>query len=739
MTAPTRRRAAAGRSSSRLLPARLLPARLAAGLMLAGMVAVAPPPVAAQSAGADPALTLKRVLLSTGGVGYFEYEAEVEGDVALPLDVRLDQVNDVLKSIVVYDDTGAIGQISLPGRQPLRQLFRELPFGPEHLTSPVTLLNALRGAEVAVTGAAGAHGRLLSVTAERQQVGDRGDPVSRHRLALHTEAGLQQVILEDVAALQFRDPKLQAQVAGALAAVAANAAQDRRRLIVSLSGTGRRTVRVAYVAETPLWKTTYRLTLPRDSKEDSPAWLQGWAVVENMTGEAWHDVDLTLVSGNPVTLRQALYESYYVDRPDVPVEVMGRVLPGVDTGYQRVSPSARTRHRRRSNAVRQGSAHAPPEQDQVTVMQTLPDADTSSYMDGKYVRGERTTERVELLPSPTVALATVKAAASTEATTQVIFRMPAPVSVASGHSLMVPITNRRVPAERIALYQPRTHATHPLAAVRLTNDGASGLPPGVLTLYEQGASEQGAGGTSFVGDARLAALPAGEERIISFALDQKTRIDRASRSAREVVAGRIVRGVLEITRKARQETIYTIKAPAREARTLVVEQSRPGDGWTLVEPAEARLTDTAWRLRWAIDAGAARTVRVVLQRPVSEQVRLLRTDPRRIGVYLSMQQLPRTVRDALARVVELSRTAEEAEVRQQALAKQATAVAAAQDRVRQNLQAVPRDGDLYRRYLKKLGEQEDSLERIAADRAAARGAADTARKALADYVEGLTL
>ena len=51
--------------------------------------------VLASPAGAQE-LELKRGVLSAGGVGYFEYEAQVEGDATLPLSVRLDQVDDVL-------------------------------------------------------------------------------------------------------------------------------------------------------------------------------------------------------------------------------------------------------------------------------------------------------------------------------------------------------------------------------------------------------------------------------------------------------------------------------------------------------------------------------------------------------------------------------------------------------------------------------------------------------------------
>ena len=64
-------------------------------------------------------LVLKRVMLSSAGLGYFQYEAAVENDATLKLTVPLDQVDDVLKSLVVYDDKGGVGGLSLPGKEPL--------------------------------------------------------------------------------------------------------------------------------------------------------------------------------------------------------------------------------------------------------------------------------------------------------------------------------------------------------------------------------------------------------------------------------------------------------------------------------------------------------------------------------------------------------------------------------------------------------------------------------------------
>jgi hypothetical protein len=131
---------------------------LSRSLVAAALFTAVALPAAAQE------LSLKRVMLSSGGIGYFEHEAEIDGNAELKLNVRFDQVDDVLKSLVVYDDKGGIGSVVLPGREPLAQAFRDLPFDAGAFGSPVALLNALQGAEVTVGGAQTLTGRVLSVS-----------------------------------------------------------------------------------------------------------------------------------------------------------------------------------------------------------------------------------------------------------------------------------------------------------------------------------------------------------------------------------------------------------------------------------------------------------------------------------------------------------------------------------------------------------------------------------------------
>ena len=222
-------------------------------------------------------LSLQRVMLSSGGVGYFEYEATVDGNATLNLDVPIDQVDDILKSLVVYDESGTAGEITLPGREPLTQSFVDLPFDRTALESAPALLNALQGAELRVTGPKPMSGRLLRVVEETSRGAD-GLSIPRDRVTLLTDAGIEQFILQDADSVAFVDPELQKKVSTALSRLTSYRSDGRRQLTLESRGAGKRTIRIGYVVGVPLWKASYRLSLPADPLADR-ARLQGWAIL----------------------------------------------------------------------------------------------------------------------------------------------------------------------------------------------------------------------------------------------------------------------------------------------------------------------------------------------------------------------------------------------------------------------------------------------------------------------------
>lgn len=644
--------------------------------LLAATIAVL---AAARPAAAGEALALTRVLLSSAGVGYFEYEAKVQGDADLPLAVSLDQVDDVLKSIVVYDDRGSVGQVTIPGKEPLDRAFRDLPFDADALGSEPELLNALRGAGVRVTTASDTiEGRVLSVTTETVQLPGSGGTTKRHRLAVAGGGTLTSVLLEDVLRLTFVDPTLQRQLDAALAALLEQKDRDRRTLSIHSAGTGERTVRVGYVVAVPLWKSTYRLMLSTDPAVKR-AELQGWAVVENQSGADWEGVDLTLVSGNPVTFKQALYESYYVRRPEIPVEVIGRVLPRLDVAAESIAEMA-------------------------------PSCSGSSRGDGTV-------------------------ASSVELMDQIVLHLVEPVSISDGEDALIPVLDRAVPAARLSLYQPEVDARHPLSSVELTNDGDTSLPPGVMTTYERSAD----GRITYAGDARLPTVPRSEKRIASFGVDLNLTVDRTQRSDQLVTLATIDSGVLHVTRTERRQTHYTITGSAEEARLVVLEQPRVAGFDLSVSPAEAAVgvSGDRYRIRLVVPAGSQVPVEVSLDHPVLQSVGVADLGAADLGAYASSATLPAPLREAMAQVARLRQAVDERAAALQELEGALGRVTAEQARLRENLKAVPAEGELAQRYLRLLGEDEDRIAAIGVRMEGARAEVRAAREALAGFIRGL--
>ncbi len=327
------------------------------------------------------------------------------------------------------------------------------------------------------------------------------------------------------------------------------------------------------------------------------------------------------------------------------------------------------------------------------------------------------------------------AAESKEAATQVTFHMPFTVTVLNGQSLAVPIVDKQVPGELVSLYQPETHARHPLAALKLTNDTDSGLPPGVLTLYERLDNE-----TDYVGDAQLATLPVGEARMLAFALDQKVLIDREDKAETRISKATLANGIFKASIVDERTTIYTIKGATKEDRRVVIEHPRSA-GWELTTPDSkgVEMTDTAFRIPFDVKAGATIKQTVTTQWPRDEELRLVDLDLDLILAYASNDGLTPAQQRAFARMGEMKRDTETLDRQIQTESNARDRVFEEQERIRENIKAVPDGSDIQRRYLRSMDELENQAEahKRAIDRLEQQRVNE--RQRLADYVAGLQL
>ena len=660
-------------------------------LLLAVLLIAATPAFAAD-------LTLKRVMLSSAGVGYFEYEAEVDGSATLSLDVPLDQVDDVLTSLVVFDSAGGVGTVELPGRDNARAEFGNLPFGPAALNSPIDYLNSLQGVEISVQGPRPMTGRIMH--ADRVTETLPGPPpatVQRTRVTLMGVAGLQQFVLEDAESIQVTDPALRARIGSALESLRREASLSMRHITLHSDGTGHRTVRVGYVAVAPLWKASYRLVLP--AKDGDPARLQGWAVLENQSGADWNGIALTLQYGNPVTFHQAIYRAYYVQRPEVPVEILGRILPDVDI---------RARAAELAKSAPAGAAAFAP---------TAP-------LPAPMMAQARTIQMAQ--PSEQVQAA--------EGVEETVFQLPTPVVLAAGHTANVPIIDKTIPADRVDL--ATGNDTHPLSAIRITNNTGASLPAGVLTLYDPTSA------ASFAGDARLGGLPVGESRLLSFAQDLRTTVERESSGETTLASLTASQGVLHITMRQREVLHVTLTAPANEARRVLVEIPKDGDRTLTIEGgpiAGTEETATAWRVPVSLKPGEVRKLTAYIDRLEREDTTLLTNDAAVVISLLNQQTLTPAARAALQHLAALRQDEATKRAALEQLKTQQAAIEQDEDRIRKNLEVVPASDALHARLTRALDADETKLDQIRTAIDQATAAVDKAHQALADAASSLRL
>lgn len=642
------------------------------------MMLVSPMNVSAASA---PGPELKRVVISSAGMGLFEYAATINGAGEISLSLPLSQIDDILKSLVIDDPSGKIQDVWLPGQNPLEDYFREKPFQPAALTNPETLLQTLQGAEISVDSPRRIKGRIMSIVQQNDMDPQTRLQITRYRMAIMTDDGLQQIMLDDAGQISFNDPVLKAQLDDALKILFDNKARDRRTLHIRFGDGGKRTIHFAYNVSVPLWKTSWRLTASTADKAD----LQGWAILENMSGIDWQNVDLSLISGNPVALRQALYQSYYVTRPDVPVNIIGQKQPRTDQGAVAAPAWSNNAVGRRmalksADGIANESLEAP-----AAAMAGAADA---------------------MMAAPGIVQDVPETA---ESTSQILFHFDHPVSIAQGQSLIIPVVQRSITANQLAIYQPDHNSNHPYAAIRLVNDSAQSLPPGIVTWYDR----PGTGGMVFGGDAMLTNVPAGAERFLNFAIDQKITIDRQTSDQQMVVDARFVDGLLDISTANIQNTTYTIVNQDQQDRVVVLEQPRM-NGWDVVQPDAKDITVAPdfWRFKVHVPAGHTINYNVALRQQVSERLDLVEIDPAQLNFYASAASLPEKTRAMFVKLATMKVKIVDLNAQAESLNQHISEITSEQERLRQLLVSVQNNSDLYKRYASSLDKEEDRLQKL---------------------------
>ena len=215
-------------------------------------------PDAAIAADAREDLPIRRVVLFTSGVAFFEHRGSIDGDLDVGFTFHNSQVNDLLKSMVVQDlGGGRVTAVTYDSPEPTETTLRSFRVDLADNPSIADLLQQVRGHEIQLIASKEIDGTVVGTETRPELIGDELTDVTA--IILSTEHGLLSVPLYRVQAVRLLDPQLDRDLHEALQVLSSTRRQDKKSVQLHFRGSGNRDVSVGYVQEFPLWKTSYRL------------------------------------------------------------------------------------------------------------------------------------------------------------------------------------------------------------------------------------------------------------------------------------------------------------------------------------------------------------------------------------------------------------------------------------------------------------------------------------------------
>lgn len=550
-------------------------------------------------------LPLRTVRLYETGVAYFERTGAVSsspGGGRMTLPVPAGHLDDALKTLVVLGGPGAGARPLVHGLEfgssmskGMARALAGLPAAADEPISTRDLLASLKGAPVYVQvqgQGAGYTGRIVEVldaegeppvsSETRQQAlnmnrpagepgagqaqaqgQDKGKDGARPRqrpdlvvVLLSDRSELRRFRASEIAALRPLDGGSASRLASALDALSVRGAQTRRdlRLLTTASGP----VTIGYIAEAPVWRTTYRLVLAQQEGTAAAAGsqkggtLQGWALIHNDADEDWRGVRVQLVNGKPDSFLYPLaaprYERRELQHPENELSTVPQLL---DTTVDAIWGD-NTGGLSASSAGVGGSGYGSIGLGRIgTVGHGAGGGGTAS---GSGVSGSSVLQVGDL--------ASIAPAAGVEAGALFTYTLAAPLDLRAHGSALVPFVQEAVEVEALTLFAGPGNGQAGRSGARLVNSTRQTLPQGPIALFAEGG---------FAGEALLDRLKPGERRFLQFGTDLDVDLSVARSKSREEVkrltfaGGRVVEHFLRHT-----DTAYEIENRSAQGRRVYV-------------------------------------------------------------------------------------------------------------------------------------------------------------------------
>jgi hypothetical protein len=677
-------------------------------------------------------LPIAQVVLFSSGVGYFQREGSVEGSQRIDLTFPTTDINDLIKSMTLRDmDGGQVTAVSYDSNVPVERTLQSFAVNLTGNPNFRSILNQARGEKVEVvlqqanaTQPGTLTGSIVGVEKKKTAIGK--DVVEVECLTLWCSDGIRSLKLGDVQRIRFLNAMMESEFRKALETLAQGHDTQKKAVSIQFVGQGKRNVKVGYVIENPIWKTSYRLVLPplkKEEKEDRKAeakkpFLQGWAVVENTTDEDWSGVRMALISGRPISFQMNLYDALFIKRPVVEPELFASLRPVTYSGAI---------EGRRPEKLEQRLKQQRDEEDE----KKPESAERVRYKDKAIDQGKIAKEK-KMLDDDMDLKQGVQSSASAEKLGDYFqYAIDHSVTLPRQKSALLPIVTRDVEGQRVSIYNESTHAKFPLLGLIFKNTTGMHLTQGPITVYE---------GATYAGDARILDLQKDERRLLSYAIDLGTEVQAVPHSDNgKITSVKVVKGIIHTKTKIKESKTYTIANRNDSERVVLLEHANRTDFKLTSEDKPWETARDFHRFKVTVPSGKTTKYTVSEEQDFGSSVQITNSDDQSIRILINQKVTSDEVKKALEQAMALRNklASTQREIQQQE--RQLNVITTDQDRLRKNIKEMPPEAAAYKRYLKKFDDQETEIERLQKLIKELQDSEHAQRKELENYLANLSV
>ncbi|MFW9824904.1 MAG: hypothetical protein ACFFE4_18325 [Candidatus Thorarchaeota archaeon] len=650
-------------------------------------------------------LKVKKVIIFKHGVSYYILEGIITGSDKFELEFKIDEMNDVLKSLFVLDtsEKGYISSISYDAALETSQLLKSIMLDIPDKDSFSSLITQIKGAGVNLTlgGTKAISGKIMGIEfIEKMSKSEK--IIEKLLILLQDDDIITKIPFAEIKSFEILNDEIKKDLKFFLETVISGKKKDAKNIIINCESGGddnvERNIFVSYIRESPIWKTSYRLIMSKKQALEQKCLLSGWSLIENTTNQDWENIELSLVAGMPVSFIYEFYRPIFIQRPVIqPPKVLSARPTEIEEGLEAekfedyaMAELEAAPMKKRAKAARVGSRPPP-----------MPAAS------GGFGRGVGTMSDEDIYDKMKSQIKT-----QTKDLGELFeYNISNPVSIKRKQSALVPILTESIKAKRVLLYNMHEHDKNPNTCLEITNDTNLTLERGPVTIiYDD----------NLAGEAIIPFLNKEDTRLLNYAVEQAVIITHEQKSE-NLNVHRVTFGSgysyeyyytnLVIT--------YKIKNKTDEEKEIYLDHPKTADYKFIEKPVEPEETPNYWRFKITIKPKDAINFKLKEQRENYSSYYIWNYSKedliKRVGFYVKQKFINPELENKLNEIAESLQTLSNLKIKQEKLLNERDVMTDEQARLRENISVLGDDTQsisLKERYVNKLNDQENRFEAI---------------------------